>query len=93
VWSLVLGIVGVVTAPLLGGIVPGVLAVTFASSAQREIAESEGWLTGTPHLAGGRVLGWVAIWLAITMAVAVVALWLIGVGDTAAYPSYPHDVD
>jgi hydroxylaminobenzene mutase len=93
VWSLVLGIVGVATAPLFGGIVPGVLAVTLASSARREIVASEGWLTGTQRLEAGRALGWIAIWVAVTMAVALAVLWLIGVGDTAVHPTYPDNVD
>jgi hydroxylaminobenzene mutase len=93
VWSLVLGIVGVVTAPLLGGVVPGVLAVALAASARREILAAEGWLTGTRLLVTGRALGWVAIWVAVTMIVALAALWLINVGDAAVDPTYPDTVD
>jgi hypothetical protein len=91
--ALVLGIIGVVTAPLLGGVVPGVLAVLLASSARDEIRAAEGWLTGLRRVAAGRVLGWVAIWVAITMAVAMLALWLIGVGDAAVSPTYPDTVE
>ncbi|HEV7756348.1 MAG TPA: hypothetical protein VGO94_10870 [Mycobacteriales bacterium] len=91
--SVVLGIVGVLTAPLLGGLLPGVLAVLLASSARAEIITAEGWLTGLRWVAAGRVLGWVAIWLAVTTAVAIVALWLIGVGDAAVSPTYPDSVE
>jgi hydroxylaminobenzene mutase len=92
-WSLALGIVGALTAPLLGGIVPGTLAVVLAAAARREIVESEGWLTGTGRLAAGRVLGWIAIWVAITMAVAMLTQWLVGLGDAAVQPTYPGNVE
>ncbi|HEV7756888.1 MAG TPA: hypothetical protein VGO94_13620 [Mycobacteriales bacterium] len=91
--SLVLGIIGVLTAPLLGGLIPGVLAVLLASSARTEIHAAEGWLTGMRRVVAGRVLGWVAIWLVVTAAVAMLALWLIGVGDAAVSPTYPDTVE
>jgi hypothetical protein len=91
--ALVLGVIGVVTAPLLGGLIPGVLAVLLASSARTEIREAEGWLTGMRQVAAGRVLGWVAIWLVVTAAVAMVVLWLIGIGDNAVSPTYPDTVE
>jgi hypothetical protein len=89
----VLGIVGLVTAPLLGGLIPGVLAVLLASSARAEIRAAEGWLTGMRRVVAGRALGWVAIWLVVTAAVAMVALWLVGVGDNAVSPTYPDTVE
>jgi hypothetical protein len=92
-WSLALGIVGVLTAPLLGGIVPGALAVVLSAAARREIVESAGWLTGSGRLTAGRVLGWIAVWVAITMAVALLAQWLVGFGDAAVQPTYPDDVE
>jgi hypothetical protein len=93
VWSLVLGVVGVVTAPLLGGLVPGVLALVLSAAARREILAAGGWLTGGRQLAAGRVLGWIAVWVAVTMVVALVALWLIGWGDAAVSPTYPAGVE
>ena len=91
--SLVLGLVGVLTAPLLGGVVPGVLAVVLASSARREIAGAQGWLTGSRQLAAGRVLGWTAVWVAAAVAVALMVQWLLGFGDAAVHASYPADVE
>jgi hydroxylaminobenzene mutase len=92
-WSLALGITAVLTAPLLGGIVPGVLAVILASSGRRELVAAQGWLTGHRHLAAGRALGWTAIWVAVTVAVALTAQWLLGLGDAAIHPVYPDDVE
>ena len=93
VGSLVLGLVALATAPFLGGLVPGILAVTLAAAARREIAAAEGWLTGSPQAAAGRVLGWIAIWVAVTMAVTLIAWWLIGLGDAAVAPTYPRNVE
>jgi hypothetical protein len=74
-------------------VVPGVLAVVLASSARREIAGAEGWLTGSRQLAAGRVLGWTAIWVAAAVAVALMVQWLLGFGDAAVHASYPADVE
>jgi hypothetical protein len=93
VGSIVLGLLGVLTAPLLGGVVPGVLAVVLANAARREIADAEGWLTGSRQLVAGRVLGWTAVWVGAAVAVALVVQWLLGFGDAAVHPTYPADVE
>jgi hydroxylaminobenzene mutase len=92
-WSLLLGITGMLTAPLLGGIVPGLLAVILASSGRRELVAAEGWLTGHRQLAAGRVLGLTAVWVALTVAVALTVQWLLGLGDAAVHPVFPDDVE
>jgi len=61
--SLVCGILGVTLLPLLGSII----AVITAPMAKREIAESEGRLSGEEMAKIGQILGWIGLALAFVI--------------------------
>jgi hypothetical protein len=73
---LVLGVLAVIMAPLVGGAIPAVIALSLGEQARREIAASRGYLTGLPRVKTGQTLAWVAIVVAIA---ALVTAAVIGI--------------
>jgi hypothetical protein len=88
----VLGWIALATGPLLGGVVPAVIALTLARQARAEIAEGQGWLTGARLVSRGEILSWAG--LAIAVLVFCVAV-TVGVLMWAADPAhdFPPVVD
>jgi hydroxylaminobenzene mutase len=80
-----LGWIAVVSGPLIGGIVPAVLALALARQAQAEIAEGDGWRTGSQLAARGRLLAWTALGLAV---LAICVALTIGVLARVANPAH-----
>jgi hypothetical protein len=78
-----LGIVAVVTGPLLGGVVPGTIALLLARGARADMIEARGYLTGVPRLRIGMRLAWLGIILAVT---ALVVASIVGLLKNAAAP-------
>jgi (hydroxyamino)benzene mutase len=78
---LVLGIVAVVTGPLLGGVVPATLGLLLARQARTDLVAGRGYLTGGRQLRLGRQLAWIGIALA---AAALVTASVIGILSLAA---------
>lgn len=78
-----LGLVAVLTGPLLGGIIPATTALLLAEQARRQAYASGGYLTGGRLLRGGERLAWAGIVLAATTLVMVM---VIGVLHLAANP-------
>lgn len=68
-----LGIVALVTGPLLGGLIPAVLALVLAREARADLLAAEGYLLGGRRLRVGVRLAWCGI------ALAMVALTIAGV--------------
>jgi hypothetical protein len=75
---LVLGIVAVITGPLVGGAVPAVLAFVLAGQAQADIADGRGYLTGLKRLRIGRILAWIGLVLAVAALVAASVVGIVG---------------
>jgi hypothetical protein len=92
-WSLALGIVGLVLSPFMGGALPGLLAVWLARSAEVQIGDSHGWLTGSGQARVGRILGWASVLLAVAVAVALTVTWLLRFGAAGSSPTYPGEVN
>jgi hypothetical protein len=81
----VLGWIALVTGPLIGGVVPAVVALVLARQARWEIADGAGWRTGAHLVSRGERLAWAAIVLA---ALAIAVAVTIGVLDRSADPAH-----
>ncbi|WP_328478887.1 hypothetical protein OHA21_42235 [Actinoplanes sp. NBC_00393] len=69
-----LGLVGLLTAVFLGGVIPATIALLLARQSHREAYAADGYLTGSVWLRRGRKLAWAALVLALTsLVVAVIA--------------------
>lgn len=68
-WSLILGILGLVSC----GIITGIPAIILAKQADEEIAASMGRQGGEGLAKGGRILGWISVGLTAFVAV----IWLV----------------
>lgn len=74
--SLILGIVGFTTFPLI----PSILAIVFGYKGRNEIDRSGGVQQGRGLAVAGIVLGWIAVVLAILLIALVAVLWIINLG-------------
>jgi hypothetical protein len=85
----VLGVVAVILAPLVGGAIPAVIALTLAEQARGEIAASRGYLTGLSRVRAGQTLAWIALALAVAALVAAAVIGVLGLvgGTTRQFPS------
>ncbi|MBG0563370.1 hypothetical protein [Actinoplanes aureus] len=69
-----LGLVGLLTGPFLGGVIPATVALVLARQSHREAYAAGGYLTGSAWLRRGRRLAWAGLVLALTsLVVAVIA--------------------
>jgi hypothetical protein len=83
---LVLGVVAVLTGPLVGGLVPAAVALGLARQARADLVAGRGYLTGGERLRLGEVMALVGAGLAVlTLVVAALAAIL------AAADPIPHD--
>jgi len=71
-----LGVFAVLTGPLVGGVVPALVALQLARQARAELAAARGYLTGAGRLQVGLTLAWVGLVLA---AIALVTAGVIGI--------------
>lgn len=79
-----LGVVAMLTGPLVGGVVPASVALLLSRQARREAYASKGFLTGSAWLDRGERLAWIGIVLA---AAAVVVALIVGVVTFATAPT------
>ncbi|WP_045745070.1 MULTISPECIES: hypothetical protein [Actinoplanes] len=61
-----LGLVGLLTGPFVGGVIPATIALLLARQASRQAYAAGGFLTGGVWLRVGRRLAWAGIILALT---------------------------
>lgn len=78
--SLVMGILGLVFAPIVVGGVLSVLAVVYGNGARRRIRRSRGVLEGRGQATAGMLLGWAGL-LLLALAGIGVLVWLISRGQ------------
>ena len=84
---LVLGVTALVTGPLVGGLVPAVVALVLARQARADLTAGRGFLTGADRLRQGELLALLGLGLAaVTLVVATVAAVL-----AIAHGSSGHD--
>jgi hypothetical protein len=89
---LVLGVVALVTGPLVGGIIPAVVGLSLARQARADLLAARGYLTGGDRLRLGEILALVGLGLGIvTLTVAAVAA-VISIADGAGH-DFPDTVD
>jgi hydroxylaminobenzene mutase len=81
-----LGLVGALTGPFVGGIVPASIALLMARQARREAYASGGYLTGGDWVRRGERLAWAGVLLGVT---ALVVAVVIGIFDFAGSPGGP----
>ena len=79
-----LGLVALLTGPLVGGVVPATIALGLSRQARREAYAADGYLTGAAWLRRGERLAWAGIVCACT---AIVVALIIGVLDFAGTPA------
>jgi (hydroxyamino)benzene mutase len=85
VTAYVLGWVALVTGPLLGGIVPAMVALSLARQARTEIEDAGGWRTGARLVVRGEQLAWAGLALA-TLALGIAVI--VGVLTRSAHPAH-----
>jgi hypothetical protein len=88
----VLGWVALVTGPLIGGIVPAVVALALARQARTEIEAGAGWRTGAKLVTRGERLAWGALGLAILVIGVAVVIAMLRRSANPAH-DFPPGVD
>lgn len=87
-----LGVLALVTGPLVGGIVPAVIALVLARQARADLTAARGYLTGGDKLRQGELFALVGLGLAVvTLVVAAIAAVLSSV--TSAGHNFPDTMN
>jgi hypothetical protein len=90
---LALGIVALLTGPLVGGMVPAVLALALARQARTDMVASRGYLTGAARLRHGEILAMIGLGLAaVTLVVAALAA-MISIAHGAGAHDFPDNMN
>jgi hydroxylaminobenzene mutase len=88
-----LGLLAVLTGPLVGGIVPATVALVLAGEFRREAYPASGFLTGASVVRRGERLAWTGIVL-VTLALATaVVIGLLRFASTPTGPDFPPTVN
>ncbi|MFC7482323.1 hypothetical protein ACFQX7_23125 [Luedemannella flava] len=91
---LALGVAAVVTAPLVGGIIPATVGLALARQARGDLVQGKGYLTGVRQLRVGVVLVWIALVIAIGALVAASVVGLLSLaGDAGNGQDFPPTSD
>jgi hydroxylaminobenzene mutase len=72
-----LGVLAVITGPVVGGVIPATMALLMARDTRRELVAADGFLLGARRLRNGIRLAWAGIVLAITALVLVTIMGLV----------------
>jgi (hydroxyamino)benzene mutase len=89
---LALGIVAVVTGPLLGGVVPATLALLLARQARADVRAAQGFLLGGRRVRTGVRLSWAGIVLALGVLVVATVIGLLRLAGNGGH-DYPPSVN
>ena len=89
---LVLGVVALLTGPLVGGIVPAVVALLLAQQARADLLAARGFLTGGDRLRTGEIRP-VGLGLAIVTLVVGAASAMISMANTDGAHDFPDNMD
>lgn len=87
-----LGVVAVLTGPLVGGLVPATVALLLARQARTELRAAGGFLTGARRLRTGTSLAWSGIILAAAALVIVAIVGLLGLAAPGG-ADYGSEID
>jgi hypothetical protein len=88
-----LGLVALLTGPLVGGVVPGSLALLLARQFRQDAHPAAGFLTGAGQARRGEVLAWTGILLAAAAVVAAVLIAGFRQAGSPTGPEFPPNVD
>jgi hypothetical protein len=87
-----LGLLAVITGPLVGGVVPGTVALVLAAQFRRDAYPAAGFLTGAARVRRGERLAWAGIALAAAAIVATATVGLLQIVVSPA-PEFGPAVD
>jgi len=90
---LALGVAAVVTAPVVGGIVPATLGLTLAKQARHDLVAGQGYLTGGRQLQVGMILAWTGLVIAFAALVVASIIGIISLSDGGAPQDFPATSD
>jgi (hydroxyamino)benzene mutase len=88
-----LGLLAVLTGPVVGGIVPATVALALAAAFRREAYPAGGFLTGAAVVRRGERLARIGILLAILAVVAAALIGLFRWASTPTGPDFPSNVN
>lgn len=88
-----LGLVAVLTGPLVGGVVPASLALLLARQFRQDAYPAAGFLTGAGRVRRGELLAWAGILLAGTAVVAAILIAVFRLANTPHGPEFGPNVD
>lgn len=88
-----LGLVGFLTGPFVGGVIPATIALLLARQAAREAYASGGYLTGSAWIGRGRRLAWAGIVLALTALVVATIAGLLHLAGSPGGPDFAPGTD
>ena len=93
--ALALGVVAVITAPFVAGVIPATVALRLAGQAEAEIVASKGFLTGSGRVRKARWFAQLALLVAAAVILIGVVLWLVNRLGAIGGPGtdYPPNVD
>jgi hypothetical protein len=82
--SLVLAIGSFVLCP----VILAIAALVVASSADREIKASNGWITGDGMVKAAKIIAWINIAITIVVTIGIIALFAVArTGSTGSFPA------
>jgi hypothetical protein len=90
---LALGVAAVVSAPVLGGVVPATLGLTLARQARRDIEAGQGYLTGGRQLRLGTILAWTGLVIAVASLVVASVIGLLSLARGGGAHDFPATTD
>ena len=88
-----LGVVAVLTGPLIGGVVPATIALLLGRQARREAYAAGGFLTGQARIRQGERLAWIGLALVLTALVVVLIAGLLDWAGTPPGTDFETNVD
>lgn len=89
----VLGLLALLTGPLIGGVVPATVALILARQARRDAFAARGYLTGAALVRRGERLAWAGIVLLCAALVVAVIVGLLNVAGTAGGRDFDANTD
>ncbi|MEV4345486.1 hypothetical protein AB0J83_13515 [Actinoplanes sp. NPDC049596] len=88
-----LGLVGFLTGPFVGGVIPATLALVLSRQAARQAYEAQGYLTGSAWIRRGRRFAWAGLVLALTTLVIAAIAGLLHLAASPGGPDFAPGTD
>ena len=83
-----LGLMGLLTGPFVGGVIPATIALLLARQAARQAYQSRGYLTGSACIRLRRRLAWTGLVLALTSLVIAAIAGLLHLAGSPGGPDF-----